>query len=91
MSLELISFAVDSITPPNNPPPFPPLPPIICADRLIMYITNPVEKNNRKYSAGHSLLYTHDLPGEDYGEASPSNKLVCFKNLKETLNLNVSL
>lgn len=65
MSLELISFAVDSITPPNNPPPFPPLPPIICADRLIMYITNPVVKYNRKYSAGHSLLdtqNTHDLP-----------------------------
>lgn len=58
MSLELISFAVDSITPPNNPPPFPPLPPIICADRLIMYITNPVE-NTIESTVLVILYYIH--------------------------------
>lgn len=45
ISEELISFAVDSITPPNRPPPLRPgLPPIISADLRIMKIRNPEEQ-----------------------------------------------
>lgn len=44
MSLELISLAVDSMTPPNKPPPLRPRAPIISAERLIIYIRNPTKK-----------------------------------------------
>jgi len=44
MSFELISLAVDSMTPPNKPPPLRPRAPIISAERLIIYIRNPTKK-----------------------------------------------
>lgn len=43
ISEELMSLAVDSITPPKRPPPLrPPRPPIISEDLLIMYTKNPI-------------------------------------------------
>jgi hypothetical protein len=48
MSLELISLAVDSMTPPNKPPPLRPRAPIISAERLIIYIRNPTKKMSLK-------------------------------------------
>lgn len=41
MSLELINFAVDSITCPKSPPLLPPLPVIASADLRIKKIRNP--------------------------------------------------
>lgn len=76
ISVGLMSFAVDSMTPPKRPPPFLPRPPpIISADLLIMNNKKPAKISNLSFNRVQKFIW----PTDDDECRQHSSETSCFK------------